>query len=216
MKKLIYITLPAILVLTMSACGGKSEELKEEEVNKTDNPLEALQNLAEESENGQAAAEKKMAERRAKGDTLALHYEELMKYLPGEIEGYKRGEPDGTSMNQPGASFSSADVRYTNDKDEEIHVSIIDYNQAYGMYTAATAMWAMGMSIDTPEQKAQGVKFEGEIGGWEEFNKKTGHTVLTLGVGYRFWVQVEADAQKDTEGVKAIAKKIDLKKLSEL
>jgi hypothetical protein len=216
MKKLIYITLPFALVFTLTSCGGKSEEVKEEQVEKPSNPLEALENLTEDSQESQDAAEKKIAERKAKGDTLAMHYEELMKYLPGEIAGYNRGEPDGTSMNQPGVSFSTADVRYTNEKDEEIHITIIDYNQAYGMYTAATALWAMGMSVDTPEEKSQGVKFEGEIGGWEEFNKKTGRTVLTLGVGYRFWVQIEADAQKDTENVKAIAKKIDLKKLSEI
>lgn len=216
MKRIIYFVIPAALFFSISACGSKTEEVNEEDVNKTNNPLEALQNLEEESENGHAEAEKKLADRRAKGDTLALHYEELMKYLPGDIAGYKREEPDGTSMNQPGISFSSADVRYTNDKDEEIHITIIDYNQAYAMYTAATAMWAMGMSIDSPEQKAQGVKFEGEIGGWEEFNKKSGRTVLTLGVGYRFWVQVQADAQKDMENVKTIAKKIDLKKLAEM
>jgi len=216
MKKLIYITLPFALVFTLTSCGGKSEEVKEEQVEKPSNPLEALENLTEDSQESQDAAEKKIAERKAKGDTLAMHYEELMKYLPGEIAGYNRGEPDGTSMNQRGVSFSTADVRYTNEKDEEIHITIIDYNQAYGMYTAATALWAMGMSVDTPEEKSQGVKFEGEIGGWEEFNKKTGRTVLTLGVGYRFWVQIEADAQKDTENVKAIAKKIDLKKLSEI
>jgi len=216
MKKLIYITLPFALMFSLPSCGGKSEEVTEEQVEKPSNPLEALENLAEDAKEGQDAADKKIAERKATGDTLAMHYEELIKYLPGEIAYYNRGEPNGTSMNQPGVSFSSADVRYTNDQDEEIHITIIDYNQAYGMYTAATALWAMGMSVDTPEEKTQGVKFEGEISGWEEFNKKTGRTVLTLGVGYRFWVRIEADGQKDTENVKAIAKKIDLKKLSEI
>jgi hypothetical protein len=216
MKKIAHITLSVLITCSLAACGGKSEDLKEEEVEKADNPLEALQNMAEETNNAQKEADKKIADRRAKGDTLALHYEELMKYLPGDIAGYKRGEPDGASMNQPGSSFSSANVTYTNDKNEEIRVTIIDYNQAYGIYTAATAMWAMGITVDTPEEKSQGLKFDNGIGGWEQFQKKSGNTVVTLGVGYRFWVQVEAEAQKDTENAKNIAKMIDLKKLAEM
>mgnify|MGYP001594122313 CR=1 FL=1 len=139
-----------------------------------------------------------------------------MKFLPESIDGYTRGEPDGETVNMPPTSFTSVNVKFTNDKGDDIKVTIVDYNQAYGMYSGLTMMWAMGMSVDSPEKKAQGVKFEGDIGGWEEFHKKTGRTELTLGVGYRFWVQVQADNQTDTENVKAIAKKIDLKKLSEI
>lgn len=214
MKRRLLIALPLSLCLLFTACGGKPE-VKEEE-NKADNPLEALENLAEETQQGQDAATKKLAERRAKGDTLAMPYEELMKFLPESIDGYTRGEPDGETVNMPPTSFTSVNVNFTNDKGDDIKVTIVDYNQAYSMYSGLTMMWAMGMSVDSPEKKAQGVKFEGDIAGWEEFNKKTGRTELTLGVGYRFWVQVQADNQTDTENVKAIAKKIDLKKLAEM
>lgn len=216
MKKLAYLTLPAIIALSLTACGSKTEEPKEVETPKPDNPIEALNNMANETQNAQQEAEKKLAERRAKGDTLAMPYAELMKYLPQSLDGYKRGEPDGASMNMPGTSYSSADVTFTNDKGEDVKVTIIDYNQAYALYTGATAMWAMGMSIDTPDEKAQGVKFENNIAGWEQFRKKSGDATVTLGVGYRFWVQVEADNQKDTEWVKSVAKMVDLNKLASM
>ena len=216
MKKIIYTALPFALSLVFSACGGKKDQPEEQEIDKPNNPIEALNNLAKESENAQQEAEKKLADRRAKGDTLALNYEELMKYLPESIDGYTKGAPDGSSFNMPGASYSTANCSYTTEDGNRVKVTIIDYNQAYGLYTAATTMWAMGMSVDSPEQKAQGVKFEGNIGGWEEFRKKSGDATVTLGVGYRFWVQVEANNQKDCEWVKDVARKVDLTKLSEM
>lgn len=216
MRKLAHLSLSAMIAISLISCGSKTDEPKEVETPKPDNPIEALNNMATESQNAQQEAEKKLAERRAKGDTLAMPYAELMKYLPESLDGYKRGDPDGASMNMPGASYSTANVDFTNDKGERVKVTIVDYNQAYGLYTGATAMWAMGMSIDTPEEKAQGVKFDGNIAGWEQFRKKSGDATVTLGVGYRFWVQVEADGQKDTEWVKSVAKMVDLKTLSEM
>jgi len=214
MKKSTLVTFSVCMALTLASCGGKSEETKEEETVTADNPVEALENMANESQNAQDEAQKKIAERKSKGDTLALPYEELMKYLPESIDGYTKGEPDGASVNVPGSSYSTADCEYTNDKGERVKVTIVDYNQAYGMYAGLTAMWAF--SIDTPEEKSQGVKLDNKVAGWEQFQKKSGDATLTLGVGYRFWVQVEASGQKDTEGVKKIAKMIDLDKLASL
>jgi TPR repeat protein len=210
MKKYLIVALPLSISMFIAACGGKADEAKEEE--KPDNPLEALEEYAEESQQAQSDAEKKIAERKAKGDTLAMPYEDLMKYLPEKIDGYTKGEPDGASINIPGSSYSTANADYTNDKGERVKVTIVDYNQAYAMYSGLTAMWAF--SVDTPEEKSQGVKIDDKIAGWEQFRKKSGDAVITLGVGYRFWVQVEADNQKDTEWVKSVAKSIDLDKLA--
>lgn len=214
MKKSILLAFPFCLAMAMTSCGGKAEEEKTEDIKATDNPIEALENMANESQDAQDEAQKKIAARKAKGDTLAMPYEDLMKYLPEKIDGYTKGEPDGASINMPGSSYSTAEAEYTNDKGERVKVTIVDYNQAYGLYSGLTAMWAF--SVDTPEEKSQGVKFDNNIGGWEQFQKKSGDATITLGVGYRFWVQVEADAQKDTEGVKSIAKMINLDKLASL
>lgn len=213
MKKLALLVLPISLALTLLSCGGKSEDVKEEE-QKPDNPLEVLENYANESKDAQKEAEQKIAARKAKGDTLAMPYADLMKYLPGSVDGYTKGEPDGASVNVSGSSYSSANCDYTNDKGERVKVTIVDYNQAYGLYNGLTAMWAF--SVDTPEEKSGGVKLDDNIAGWEQFRKKSGDAVITLGVGYRFWVQVEADGQKDTEWVKEVAKSIDLDKLASM
>ncbi len=205
----------AVLVLTVSlvSCGGKKEEEEQAEVKGLGSALGALAKMGKEMEKNAAQSKGKLEERRAKGDTLAMPYADLQKYLP-VIDGYKMGEPDGGSINMSGMSYSSAEGKYTNDKGDRVKVTIMDYNQAYSMYTAATAMWAMGMSIDTPEEKANGFKLDDKIGGWEVFKKKSKEANVTLGVGERFWVSVEADKQENTEWVKSIAKSIDLGKLS--
>lgn len=215
MKKLIGTFLAAALMLSFVNCGGESKKEEEEKAaaKSLGGALGSLMKMGKEMEKSAKAAQDKQAERRAKGDTLAMPYAELQKYLP-VIEGYKMEEPDGGSVNMNGMSYSNAEGRYKNDKGKTIKVSIIDYNQAYSMYSAATAMWAMGMTIDTPKEKANGFKIDDNTGGWEVYQKKNKQATVTLGIGDRFWVNVEAEDQENTEFVKEIAKKIDLAKLA--
>lgn len=200
-----------VLTLSLISCGGGKEK-EEEEVNVSKNPLEALVAAGEAIEKSANAGETKMKERRAKGDTLAMPYADLQKYLPS-IDGYKMDEPNGATVNMGAISYSSAEAKYKKG-DNWVKISIIDYNQAYAMYSAATAMWAMGMSVDTPNEKAGGIKFGDDVGGWEVFQKKNKNAAVTLGVGSRFWVNIEADNQENTDFVKSVAKSIDLSKLS--
>jgi len=212
MKKLIRLLPIAILGLSLVSCGGGGKEKEEEEVNVSKNPLEALVAAGEAIEKSANAGETKMKERRAKGDTLAMPYADLQKYLPA-IDGYTMDEPNGATVNMGAVSYSNAEAKYKKG-DSWVKVTIIDYNQAYAMYSAATAMWAMGMSIDTPNEKAGGIKFGDDVGGWEVFQKKSKKAAVTLGVGSRFWVNIEADDQENTDFVKSVAKSIDLSKLS--
>jgi hypothetical protein len=77
-------------------------------------------------------------------------------------------------------------------------------------------MWAMVMSVDSPDEKASGIKLDNSTGGWQVYKKKTKNATVTLGVGYRFWVQVDANNQDDADKVLSIAKSIDLAKLASL
>src|ERR1019366_3488348 len=145
MKKVSVIISASIFVFGLISCGGKkarNEKIGEEEVTKTTGPLGALgamANMGKEMKKGNEAAQAKLKERRAKGDTLAIPYADLMKYLPASIDGYKAGEPDGNSINMPGASYSTANVNFKNDKGDNIKVTLVDYNAAYAMYSSVTA-----------------------------------------------------------------------------
>jgi len=214
MKVLKMLSVIACAVTLVSCGGSKEKEVEEEKI--ATNPLEALVQASEKLAEGTDKGSEKLKARRAKGDTLAMPYADLQKFLPATIDGYKTGEPDGATVNMGVASYSSAEGKYKKDDGSWVKVSIIDYNQAYGMYTAATAMWAMGMSVDTPNEKAGGVKMGDDIGGWEVFQKKSKKASVVLGVGSRFWVSIEANKQENADFVKSVAKAIDLSKLSAL
>ncbi len=215
MNKFTYPLLCTGIALGIMACGGaKKEEAAEE---KPSNPMEALAKMGQEMTGAAKESNDIIKKRREKGDTLAMPYEELQKFLPESIDGFTRGEPDGATVNMMNMSYSNVEVKFKNDKGVRVKVQIIDYNQAYGLYTTASMAWTMGMSVDTPEESAKGFKVNDNVAGWEVYKKKRKAAEVTLGAGYRFWIHVEAnEAQENTEFVKSIAQSIDLAKLSGL
>ena len=218
MKKSISLIIATVLTVYFISCGESEEEKKQKEEQKKvikglGGALGGLIKAGTEMAKSAKQSENKMKERRAKGDTLALHYTELQKYLP-TISGYTMAEPDGGSVNMNGMSYSNAEGKYKNEKGKRVTVSIVDYNQAYALYSTATAMWAMGLSVDSKSEKACGFKIDESRGGWESYKKKSKKAEVTLGVGDRFWIHVEADDQENTDFVKEIAKSIDLTKLA--
>ncbi|MCB0400584.1 MAG: hypothetical protein KDD41_00725 [Flavobacteriales bacterium] len=212
MKKLTGILSLSILLI---ACG--SDEPKEQELDNTDvekNPLGALMKMGEKMAENAEKMEKNMQEKK---DAKAIHYDELIKYLPESIDGYKvESEPQGASMDMTGMSYSSAEVRFTNDENNRISIALLDYNAAYSMYSMATAMWASGLKIDTSEEFGQSISLGDQIGGWESIQKKSGDASIILGINDRFLLTIEGDNQKDTKFLKEIAKSMDLEGLAGL
>lgn len=215
MKKQLLYFLSLSVIATATSCMGGSKEEKPKEEEKPKNPLEALAKMGQ-AMSGQAEAQNDaLKKRRERGDTLAMPYADLQKYLP-EIDGYKRGEPSGASVTMMNTSYSTADASYKNDNGGKIKVTIIDYNQAFGLYNTAAMVWTMGMTVDTPEETAKGFKLAGDIAGLETFKKKSKKATVVLGVGQRFWVSVEANDQENTDFVKSVAQQVDLEKLASL
>lgn len=212
MKKIAFLL--AFPLLMIYSCGGdkpKEEELENIDVEK--NPLGAIMKM---SKNMQESAEKMQKNAESKKDAKALHYEELIKYLPEAIDNYTiNGEPKGASMDMQGMSYSSAEVTFENEKGN-INITLLDYNAAYNMYTMATAMWASGFKIDTSEEIAQSIKMGDDINGWESFKKKSNHASIILGLGDRFLLTIEGNNQTDTKQLKEIAKTMKINELAKL
>ncbi len=212
MKKLVLLfTLPLFLF----ACGG--EEPKEKELENIDvekNPLGALMKMGKNMAENAEKMEEKM---KNKKDAKAIHYEELLKYLPETIEGYQvNGEPKGASMDMQGMSYSSAEIKFKNENGNKIDIVLLDYNAAYNMYTMATTMWASGFKIDTSEEFAQSISFGDHINGWESYKKKSNKASIALGIGDRFLLTIEGDNQDGTQTLKDIAKSMDIDALADL
>lgn len=202
------ILIALICATTLIACG--SDENENFDVEK--NPMEALIKMGE---NMQKQAEKIEEKQKNRENASAMHYEELMKYLPESIEGYEKNEPKGESVEMGEMSFSSAEVRFKNQQDE-IKITLLDYNAALSMYSMATAMWSTGFKIDNSKEKSQSVKLTDEITGWETILKKSKDASLILGINDRFLLTIEAENQENTDLLKEIAKQMDLSKLSSL
>lgn len=198
-------------IATLVACGGNDKK-EEDNIDVEKNPMGALMKMGE---NMQKQAEKMEKQQEERKDAKAMHYEELMKYLPESVTGYEKEEPKDESVEMSGMSFSSANVRFTKGNDD-INVTLLDYNAAMSMYSMATAMWASGFKIDNSEETAQSVSIADNINGWETLQKKSKDASLILGVNDRFLVTIEGNNQKNTDLFKEIAKSMDLKKLTGL
>lgn len=216
MKRIAFYIPLVIMALLIASCGGGNDEAEEEEIDIEKNPLGALLKMGEKMGKQMKESEKKAKEREAKGDVLAMEYDVLQKYLPSSLEGYTAGEPDGATINMQGMSYSSASIDFTKDNGDFVKVLLLDYNAAFGLYNVATSMWAMGISINTPEEKASGIEIENGIAGWQSFKKKQNTATIVLGIGQRFMLTIEANNQEDTDFVKDIAKSLDLDDLTEL
>jgi len=198
----------------ISSCGEKFNELKQ-----VAEVIEKAPEIARNIEKGSERAEQRLAERRSKGDTLAIHFNELIKYLPENIDGYTAEKPEGSTMNTGEFSYSTATRSYYRENSEGyndyVRITLFDYNQGYA-YFAFLSMWAnMGMSFESTDgwQKTFNTGIE-DVFGLEEYKHDSKRTSLAYAVGYRFYLTIEVDNVENTDFARNIAKKIDLKKLA--
>lgn len=207
-NKFILISLSVILV----ACGGKDKS-QDDNIDVEKNPLGAAMKMAK---NMQEQAEKMQKDMEERKDAKAMHYEELIKFLPTKIDGYTAEEPDGGTVEMQGTSYSNVDITFKNEAGERIKVSLLDYNAALSMYSMATAMWTSGLKIDSKDELSQSYNINDKISGWETFKKKTGKASVVIGISNRFMLTIEADKQENCDHVKSIAKSMDLDNLAAL
>lgn len=142
-----------------------------------------------------------------------MHYEKLIEYINITIPGYEKEEPDGATMNMGGSSYSTATVIFRNSEGDRVTLSLFDYNAVAQLYMAASMMWTTGFSIDTPDEKANGIEISEKIRGWESFKKKEKKSTLILGVGERFIFSIEAE-NVSIDFCHDIRKKVDLAELA--
>jgi len=210
MKKLSLLVV-AFPIMLFTSCGG---DKKEENIDVEKNPLGALMKMGENMKENAEKMEKKAKDHK---NAKAIHYEELIKFLPESVSGYEIvKEPKGASMDMGEMSYSSAEVRFENDKGDRIKIILLDYNAAYSMYSVATAMWASGFKIDTSEELGQSINLGENINGWESLRKKQKDASVVLGLGDRFLLTIEGNNQKDCEFLKEVAKSMDLSKLASI
>jgi len=210
--KLLLLVFPIVM---FTACSDE-ENGEDENIDIQTNPLGALMQMTENLEEQAEKMEEQMEKMEERKGAKAISYEDLIKFLPTSIDGYTAEEPRGGNIEMTGMSYSNAEITFSNDNNDQIHINILDYNAAMPMFTMATAMWGSGLKINTSEELAQSIKFNDDITGWETLDKKNGDATLTLGVGMRFLLTIEVDKVKSTDLLKSLAKDMDLDALSEM
>lgn len=212
-----FILLIAIVVLIgLNSCGEKSKEVKEAiEIAKK------APDMAEKYEKTQNKAEQIWKERKERGDTLAVNFHKLQEFLPEEIPGYTAEKPTGESINMMGVSYSQAKRTYIkkldDENDESIEITILDYNSASNLYTAATAMWLSNYSYENED--GYGKSYNPEVPdsfGFEEYETNSKSATVTIALAYRYILTIEGTNQKDTEHIKQMLKYINLSDLAKL
>ncbi|MBL7699863.1 MAG: hypothetical protein JNK79_16970 [Chitinophagaceae bacterium] len=202
MKK--YILPAALLASIISSCGGNKIEVKDGEVGITD-ALQAAKAIAE----GASEANDRWAERKKKGDTIAIAYKDLETYLP-EISGYtKDGGPKGNQTNMPGlGSWSQTEQSYTNG-DKRIKISIADYNSSQMAFTSVTALYKLNISSEDDTKKEGSVDLGmKDVAGYETVYKERPEASLAVIAGDRFYINIESDGSNDIDQLKSIGKDI--------
>lgn len=158
---------------------------------------------------------KRIQERIERGDTLALSYKELEKFLP-EISGFvKEGGASGNQMNVPGlGSWSQTEQNYSN-QDRRIQISMADYNGSTSAFMGATALYNMGYTQEDDYKKSGSVdmNIKGVVA-YETIYKQEQRAEMTLIVVDRFLVQINAEGTNDIEILKKVAASINLDKLT--
>jgi hypothetical protein len=199
MKNLLFI-LSTIVILSCTKAKEKAEEYS--------NAAEALEKLTE----GSQSAKDKMADRRAKGDTLPMNYKDLQAFLPA-VNGFEKdGSPSGETVGAMGMNVSNCEQNYKSG-DKNISIKINDFNNnVLGMMGFSTIIGA-NITSDN-DQKSEGpvkLGIDG-VGAHGTDYKKEKRANLVIGAAERFIIEIKGDASLDE--LIAIAKSMDLAALA--
>ena len=206
MKNKFKIIIALSVSLITVSCGGEKEDKNDsgEELSKLDKETKGLINNIEQlSETLNAESE----------GGEPIHYTDLQKYLPRNVEGYNMEDPEGTTLSMEGFSVSSAEAEYTSENGNYMRVSIMDYNAAQSLFKMSTGMWDMGIIIDSDEEYAKSFSLNENINGWETFDKKNNKATVIAGVGDRLMISVEANNQTNVEKVKEVLASMNIKSM---
>jgi hypothetical protein len=216
MKRLVGIALAAVATAALAGCSEKAKEAKEAAT-----AVQASAGAAENIKTSMDEAQKFYADRKARGDTVAMEYKALEEYLPKDIAGYKlEGGPTGNKTSMQGFSISTAEQSYAATgagNPARLKVTLADYGGTEGAYGVASLPLAFAMSSEDDHKRMGSKKFDiPYTAGIEEYDKDNKDAKVSVGTRYRYWVVVEATNQKDDQSAMVSSIAADVaKKLSD-
>jgi len=222
------------VALVLSACGPSPEQVAREQA------IKQLEQAAKDME----AAGKKMESATAKGGqdvgaamgeamkalgTMAgaagtaagaggfdpVDFRKLKELLPQELAGFDKGDSSGEKNNAFGISVSEAKQSFRSaDGNKSVRFEITDPGSLAGPFALAN-MW---MNVDIDKETSDGYEKTSTVSGrklHEKWSKGSKHGEVSLVVGNRFMVQIDARGV-EMDDIKALIGKIDVAKLESM
>lgn len=196
----------------LAGCGEKAQEIKN-----AANALEAVTQAGGGIVETQKAAEKFYNDRKARGDTVAMPYAELQKFLPSAPSDYAAAEAaSGSSQSMGAFSMSQTEQTFTKPAGADgtaptIKVGIVDFGGTQAAYGMMALPMMMNMSQEDAHRRMQTLKLSApHTWGSEEYNKDDKSSKVTLITRYRYMITVEALNQGEDKSsmVKSLAEDI--------
>ena len=144
-----------------------------------------------------------------------VDFRKLKEVLPQDLAGFEKGDSSGEKNNAFGISVSEAKQSFrTADGSKSVRFEITDPGSLAGPFALAN-MW---MNLDIDKETSDGYEKTSTISGrkmMEKWNKGSKHGEVTMVVGNRFMVEVNANGV-DMNDVKALLAKVDIAKLESM
>lgn len=189
------------LALFIISCGEKKD------IDTKETPTVEQEQKGESMSNSESA-NSKLESRRAKGDTVAIDWKKYPNIMP-EISGFTKSSPDISSINAMGMNYSSFIQNYSKGENN-ISITIIDYNTAVEMFSSAAGWKNFKMQTDNEESFSSVQEYSGAKDTWifEEYLKNEKDANVVLAVNDRYFISINANNQTSTEYAKGIAGKL--------
>lgn len=213
MRNLLLLTI-VMLLLALSGASAQHEVIVVPDRSELDSGQ--LQSIDDQGDSLSKAVEGLLQQRRATGDTIAMPYATLQKFLPTEISGYRMDEaPSGSSQNMGGFSMSYAEQKWVSSRGPRrerghIKVTITDFGSTEtGWGIMGGPMLAMNISSEDTHQRMRTLKLDVPYT-WaiEHYNKDNKEARFTATTRFRYLINVEATNQ--TEDLSEIVKSITI------
>lgn len=217
-----------ITAIAVSAC-GKSETQKQAE--------EAAQQIQKAADQAKAAAEdvakssgdaaddaakgfaamakglEAMASGGADGKTVdPVSFRDLIPLLP-DLDGWEKTKPEGERVTAP-FKYSTASVNYTRG-DSRIEVKLADSGFNQLLFAPFAMAMQMGYEKETTDGYEKSTKLRGQPA-FEKWDSESKDGEVTMIVGNRFLVTIEADDVADASILQDVVNRIDVDRLAAL
>jgi hypothetical protein len=208
MRARVEIVFAAVTAL-LGACDGDQNQDANQALSQLTKAASEMAEQAQQMAGGAAAGLKESK------PVPPVGFKKLIDYLPKSLEGMKASEPEGetTSAGPQGQwQYSEAKVNFRGEQGQSANAGIFDYAHISLMYLPYQMLTRMKVSKESTTGYERTTQMDG-FPAYEEWNKNSKRSEMTVLVGDRFIVHTEVNDGEEG-AAKQVMDRIDLKGLA--